>query len=253
VTIREVVDLLAEQHAELEGLLAGRDDAEWRRPTPCEGWTVADVVLHLAQTDEFAIASAEHRLPPVEERDEWVIGNGNTVDDAAGDMVAAERDQPTAAIHERWRSGAERLRAALRAVGPHERVNWVVGDFSVRTLTTTRLAETWIHTGDVAHAFGVEPQADDRLWHIARLAWRTLPYAFSRAGRELRGPVAFALDAPGEGRWDLVPSAEPATSVHGPALDLCLVAARRLDPADSTLRAEGTDADAVLELVRTYA
>ena len=214
---------------------------------------MADVVLHLAQTDEFAVASAEQRLPPVEERDKWVIGNGNTVDDAAGDLVAAERDQPPGAIHERWRTGAERLRAALRAVGPHERVNWVVGEVSVRTLTTTRLAETWIHTGDVAHAFDAEPQVDDRLWHIARLAWRTLPYAFSRAGREMHGPVAFALGAPDEGRWDLVPSGEPVTSVHGPALDLCLVAARRLDPADSALRAEGPDADAVLELVRTYA
>lgn len=251
--IHPVIDLLAEQHAELDGLLAGRDDAAWHCPTPCDGWSVADVVLHLAQTDELAVASAEGRLPPVQERDQWVIGSGTTVDDAAGAMVAAERDQPPTVIHERWRSGAERLRAALRAVGPHERVHWVVGELSVRTLTTTRLAETWIHTGDVAHAFGVEPQVDDRLWHIARLAWRTLPYAFERAGRELHGPVAFALDAPDGGRWDLVPNGEPVTSVHGPALDLCLVAARRLDPADSELEAEGTDADAVLELVRTYA
>ena len=36
----------------------------------------------------------------------------------------------------------------------------------------------------------------DRLWHIARLAWRTLPYAFGRAGREPTGPVAFELRSP---------------------------------------------------------
>lgn len=212
------------------------------------------MVLHLAQTDELAVASAEGRLPPVGERDEWVIGADTTVDDAAGQMVTAERGGLSSdAIHERWLTGAARLRAALGAIGPHERVQWVVGELSVRTLTTTRLAETWIHTGDVAHAFGVHPRADDRLWHIARLAWRTLPYAFERAGRELHGPVVFSLDAPDGGRWDLVPNGEPITSVRGPALDLCLVAARRLNPADASLHAEGIDAEAVLELVRTYA
>jgi hypothetical protein len=36
-------------------------------------------------------------------------------------------------------------------------------------------------------------------------------------------------------------------------VELCLVAARRVDPADTALEAEGPDARAVLELVRTYA
>ena len=51
-------------------------------------------------------------------------------------------------------------------------------------LATTRLTETWIHAGDVLHAFGQVPAATERLWHIARLAWRTLPYAFARDGLE---------------------------------------------------------------------
>jgi hypothetical protein len=32
-------------------------DAGWQRATRCEDWTVADVILHLAQTDELALAS----------------------------------------------------------------------------------------------------------------------------------------------------------------------------------------------------
>ena len=39
----------------------------------------------------------------------------------------------------------------------------------------------------------------------------------------------------------------------GPAHDFCRVAARRMDPADSALRASGADADLVLALVRTFA
>jgi hypothetical protein len=41
--------------------------------------------------------------------------------------------------------------------------------------------------------------------------------------------------------------------IDGPAVDFCLVAARRVDPAETSLRGAGPDADAVLALVRTYA
>jgi uncharacterized protein (TIGR03084 family) len=133
------------------------------------------------------------------------------------------------------------------------RVNWVAGELSARTLVTTRLAETWIHTGDVADAFGVTLPATDRLRLIARLAWRTLPYAFSSAGRTMTGPVAFRLVAPDGGSWDFVPEEPPLTTITGPAVELCDVAARRVEASATSLRGEGPDSDDVLALVRTYA
>jgi uncharacterized protein (TIGR03084 family) len=120
-------------------------------------------------------------------------------------------------------------------------------------LATTRLAETWIHTGDVADAFDVGLDRAPRLRHIARLAWRTIPYAFARAGRELSGPVAFELQGPNGDEWTFVPDDAPATTIRGDGIELCLVAARRVDPADTSLKGEGPDAAGVLELVRTYA
>jgi hypothetical protein len=33
-------------------ILFGLDDARWQAPSAAAGWTVADVVLHLAQTEE---------------------------------------------------------------------------------------------------------------------------------------------------------------------------------------------------------
>src|SRR5260370_39838048 len=60
----DILTALAEQDDELDGLLAGLDEAGWARPSRCEGWTVADVVLHLAQTDEMTVASAERRFTP---------------------------------------------------------------------------------------------------------------------------------------------------------------------------------------------
>jgi hypothetical protein len=106
----------------------------------------------------------------------------------------------------------------------------------------------------VADGVGVTLEPGDRLRHVARLAWRTLPYAFGRAGRTLTGPVAFELTGPSGDPWTLAPDGEDAvTTIRGDGIELCLVAARRLDPADTELSGDGPDVDAVLELVRTYA
>jgi uncharacterized protein (TIGR03084 family) len=129
----------------------------------------------------------------------------------------------------------------------------VAGDLAAITLAATRLAELWIHAGDVAAGLGRELEATGRLRPIARLAWRTVPYAFSRAGRTLSGPVALSLTAPDGTTWEFTPDGPATTTVTGPALDFCLVAARRLHSSDSALAATGPDGDAVLELVRTFA
>ena len=249
----DVVDALAEQHADLRALLSGVDDEGARRESRCEGWTVADVVLHLAQSDELAIASITGVVP--ENAGGTILGidvNITSTDEWAEASVAQQRDTPWAAVRERWERSAARLVEAARDADPHERVTWVVGKLSVRSLVTTRLAEGWIHTGDVAYAFGRAPDASDRLWHIARLAWRTLPYAFASAGRDAPAPVAFELRGPGGEPW-VFTDGNVENVISGDALELCLVAARRVEPAATSLQAKGPDAAAVLELVRTYA
>ena len=251
----QILRALDEQDDELDGILAGLDDAGWAQPSRCPGWSIGDVVLHLAQTDEMGRASAERRLSERAAR----FGNAPgipadaSVDDLAGLAVEAERGRPPAEIHQRWRQARAAQAKALAACEPGTRVPWVNGELAAITLATTRLAEHWIHTGDVADAVGRPPTATDRLQPIARLAWRTIPYAFAQAGRPLAGPVAVVLTAPGGARWEFIPDEPPATTITGPALDFCLVAARRVDPQATALEATGADADAVLDLVRTFA
>jgi uncharacterized protein (TIGR03084 family) len=244
---------LTAQHAELADLLAGLDDVDWARPSRCDGWSVADVVLHLAQTDEMALGSATGRFEEMLARLTDGAGPAGTVDEGADAMVGRERGQPGDAVRDRWQSGADTLVGALAAADPHDRVTWVAGPLSIRTLVTTRLAETWVHTGDVAAVFGKDVAPTARLEHIARLAWRTVPYAFARAGRALAGPVAFELRGPSGEHWSFVPEQAPVTTIRGDAGELCLLATQRVRPAATGLRGDGPDADAVLGLVRTYA
>jgi len=137
-------------------------------------------------------------------------------------------------------------------VDPDERVWWVVGDMAARTLASTRIAETWIHTEDVAIGLGVDLPGTDRLWHICRLVHRTLPYAFERADRPVPGSVRFALTSPTGEPWSFGADDAP-TVIEGPALDLCRVAGQRLTAAETALVGRGPDAEGVLALMRTFA
>src|SRR4051794_31172960 len=251
-----VVTALAGQQAELTGILSSLDDAGWQQPSRCEGWTVADVVLHLAQTNEMAIASVDGTFAEYLAEVGRQLGDAPqaNVDDGAALMVAKERGRPLDELKSRWQSSVDGFLDRVDDADFHKRVMWVAGELSIRTLVTTRLAETWIHTGDVADGVGIDLEPDERLKHIARLAWRTLPYAFARdGGRQLSGPVAFELTGPNREPWEFIPDETPLTTIRGSGADLCLVAARRIDPSDADLTGEGPDADAVLKLVRTYA
>lgn len=244
---------LSQQHTELADLLVSLQPDDWQRPTRCPGWSVADVVLHLAQTDEMAVASLEGRVGAFMAQQLEGQPPAANVDDGAALMVERERGITPPQLLERWTTASSTLDAMLAQSDGHKRVTWVAGELSVRTLATTRLAECWIHAGDVAEAVGVRLQPGERLRHVARLAWRTLPYAFAREGKRLSGPVAFELTGPGGEPWTFRPDAEPVTVVRGDGVELCMVAARRAAPSETGLTAEGADAGEVLELVRTYA
>ncbi|HKY75457.1 MAG TPA: maleylpyruvate isomerase family mycothiol-dependent enzyme [Acidimicrobiia bacterium] len=252
-----ILTALAEQVAELDGLVRDLDEAGLALPSRCPGWSISDVLVHLAQTNEMTVASAEGRFT----EEAAAFGNragsvppGSDIDDLAGLAVAADRGAPGKEVYDRWRASSAAQAAALGACEAGTRLPWVAGDLAAITLATTRLAETWIHTGDVAAGLGRDMTvATDRLRPIARLAWRTLPYAFARAGKTMAGPVALRLTGPDGTIWEFDPNEPAATTVSGPALDFCLLAARRVAPSQTALVATGPDGAAVLELVRTFA
>lgn len=247
---RDVLDDLAAEQERLAGILAGLEDGQWRQESGAAGWSVADVVLHLAQTEELVVATVTG--DPLAEAGAggtgWVAGGA--VDDTADRFVREQRAEPGEVLV-RWDTARRAALAALRDADPARAVPWVATPLRPRTLATTRLAEHWAHGLDVAEPLGIALLDTDRLWHVARLAHRTLPYAFALAG--LDAPeVRCELTGPDGGAWAFGPAGAP-TTVRGPAGDFCRVAARRLAPGRSSLRAEGPSAGEVLTLVRTYA
>nr|MDT0666958.1 maleylpyruvate isomerase N-terminal domain-containing protein [Micromonospora sp. DSM 115978] len=81
----DIFDDLAAEQQRLETFLEVLDEADWAAPSGAPGWSVADVVLHLAQTEEAVVASTSSgELGQVD----WT--GGRTVDQAADDWVRAE-------------------------------------------------------------------------------------------------------------------------------------------------------------------
>jgi uncharacterized protein (TIGR03084 family) len=245
-----VFDDLAAEQERLESILVGLDQAQWASASGAAGWTIADVVLHLGQSEELVTASIEGRdlrVAPGAQAE-------TTTEERAAAMVRAQRQEDASArvVFERWRQARLAALAALRGADQDKPVQWVAGAVKPATLATTRLTEHWAHGMDITGPLGIDFPDTERLRHVAWLAHRTLPYALSLGG-EPPVVVRFELTAPnGSEVWRFGPG-DAGSAVSGPAGELCRVAVRRLDPASSALQVDGPDGAVALRWLRTYA
>jgi uncharacterized protein (TIGR03084 family) len=237
-----IFDDLETEQDRLAQILSALTPSQWLTESGARGWTVADVVLHLAQSDDGVVTSVSGG---------GSLTRGGDVDDWAAAMVTAEQATPDV-VFARWNTARARALEALRDASADAQVEWIVTSMKPATLATTRLAETWAHGLDITGPLGITYPDTARLRHVAWLAVRTLPYALTRAGATA-APVRFELTAPdGEGTWTYGPN-DASSVITGPAGSLCRVAAQRLSPADADLTLTGPSAATVLAAIRTYA
>lgn len=247
--MREILDDLTDQWDALDAVVADLADADWDRPTPAEDWAVRDQIAHLAHYDERAATA-------VTDPDAFGAEVATLLadPDALRDWdVAQGRSESPAELLARWRSGREHLHTVLAPLDPATRVVWYGPAMSAKSFATARLMETWAHGVDVTDTFGIAPEATDRLRHVAHIAVRAVPWSFTVHGLDVPdAPIRFELDAPSGDRWTWGPD-DASDVVRGTALDLCLVAVQRRNPADVGLDVTGETARAWLEIAQAYA
>jgi len=242
----KILDDLEAEMDRLEALLDHLTPQQWASPSAAQGWSVADVVLHLAQTEEGVV----YTLNSADRPDAFERGD-TPLDDAVDEAVRAQRASADA-IFERWRAARRAAVAALRQADPDRRVPWAATPLRPQVLATTRLAEHWAHGLDIVTPLDLPFPDTDRLRHIAWLGHRTLPYAFAVEGLEPH-EVRCELTAPdGTTVWRYGPDDADST-ITGAAGEFCRVGARRLKPEDTTLVAEGPHAAEALRVLRNYA
>jgi uncharacterized protein (TIGR03084 family) len=246
-TIGDLVDDLSAEQTVLQSLCADLSEDDWLTPTAARGWDVRDTISHLADTDEIAMDTMDDgprslnrfvtQLASAKDVTLWGVLRGRR---RSGAEVLAWWERTSAAELERLRS----LESA--------RIPWGIG-MGRPAFVTARLMEAWAHGLDVHAAVG-EPMVDtDRLRHIAFLATRALPYAFSFAGRPLpAAPLRVELVLPSGAPWTHGP-ADAADRITGPAGEYCRVFVQRIPLSSApNLVATGAGARDALEVARAF-
>jgi uncharacterized protein (TIGR03084 family) len=244
----EIFDDLETEYERLDRIFAGLSAADWASASACAGWSVVDVLLHLAQSEETVVATVTGtpvmpgRLAPDRE--------GLSVDEAMDRWVEAERAGPEV-VYPRWQAARHKSVEVLRDADPDKASAWASAPLRPATMATTRLAEHWAHALDITGPLGIDYPDSARLRHIARLAFRTLPYAFQVAG-EQPGLVRVELSTP-DGEILRHGPDEAESVITGPVGAFCRVGAQRLKPEESGLTATGPHGPAALRVLRNYA
>jgi uncharacterized protein (TIGR03084 family) len=243
--MREILaDLVAEQQT-LDQVLQRAPDRDWKRKTPATGWSVQDVISHLAWSEERALRAIEGDKTLLKE-----VKAYSGIDAYNETGIALGRTKRPQEVIEWWRHSRAAVVDALSHSSSDVRIKWLAGPISARTFATARLMETWAHGLDITSALGREVVDTARLRHIAWLGWKTLPFAFKGVGKPYPAPIRVELVGPGYARWVFGPEGSDQI-VRGSAGDWCRLVVRRLDGTGS-LTATGDTAAAALEIARAY-
>ena len=254
--MREILsDLVAEQQS-LDQFLQRIHERDWKLPTPARGWSIHDTVSHLAYTETFAAAAIAGgksviAAAQIDDIDTWTK--------RGVDEGRAKRYQE---VIEWWRNGRAAVVDALSHMDAKERIPWIYSSMSAKGFASLRLMETWAHGLDIRAAMEgrlaldddeEEPEVDTpRLYHVAWLAHRMLPFAFDQAGETYPAHgIRVQLMGPRYVRWDFGPE-DTDSVIKGMAAEFCRVAVRRMDVADTGLKAIGEDAETALQVLRAY-
>ncbi|MFJ9766610.1 TIGR03084 family metal-binding protein [Streptomyces erythrochromogenes] len=241
---------LRDEGRELDSLVAGLPAADWARPTPAPGWTVAHQIAHLHWTDRASLLSLTDATGFGVMVEEALKAPDSFVDDGAREGAGL----PPAELLVRWRGTRDTLAQALATASPDTRFPWYGPPMKAASMASARLMETWAHGQDVADALGVRRTPTARLRHVARIGVRARDYAYAVRGLPApEGEFRVALTAPdGAQVWAYGPPQAPQR-ITGPALDFCLLVTQRAHRADLDLTATGPDADRWLDIAQAFA
>ena len=156
VSTAEGIELIAAETGRLKEYLRGAGPDEWRRDSPCEGWTVGDVAGHLGWAAEFfadaisqgrsGVTSAPEGLPevgsmPPAEIPEFIARMAREYHRSAGDNLA-----------EAFASSVDRLSGIFSIM---EEDDWSKECWTFRgpqpalAYVTIRISEVVIHSWDI--------------------------------------------------------------------------------------------------------
>lgn len=242
-----VVRDLRDEASSLGELLASLDRADWSTPTPAAGWDVADQVIHLGLFDRRCMWSmTDEKSFRSDLKEMMATGGIDALHDRHRGMAPGE-------LLEWWRAGVDDLLAAAATVDMKQRCAWYGPSMSARSMLTARYMETWAHGLDVADGLGRVREDTDRIYHVAHIGVRAMPFAFVTNGlAPPEGEVYVELRSPGGSHWSWG-SPDAASSVRGTAAGFCRVVTQRRHLNDCGLAVVGEPAAQWMSIAQAFA
>ncbi|OXM45049.1 TIGR03084 family metal-binding protein [Amycolatopsis alba] len=237
---------LVAEGEELDALVSAA--ADWSKPTPAAGWTIAHQIAHLAAADANVLTAI--RTP---EAFDAVLKRVEAAGSGHADREAAEgAAEPRSALLDRWRAGRTEVAAALREIPLDQGFPWFGSQLTATLMVPLRLMETWAHGQDVFDTLGVTRRPTSRLEHVAALGVAGRELSFHAAQSPLpTEPFRVELAGPDGETWSWGPE-NAAQRVEGSALDFCLLVTRRRPRTETGLTAVGEDAGKWLDIARVF-
>jgi uncharacterized protein (TIGR03083 family) len=219
--------------AAMDALLASAVDDDWSRII-VEGWTLQELVAHLAAKDGLLAASVGAPVlgPPIGAVDSM---------SRTGDVQAYERARSPEQTRRDWRAQADALCRHLAGLPSATPATLDGMELGISDHILARSLETWIHTADAAQTAGIR-LPDPIAGHIrptADLCARLLPWTMLFGGLDGTGrTLHLTLTGEGGGEWrvalgveDAEPG-EPDTHITADVVKFCFLLGGRGDPSD---------------------
>jgi len=183
-------DLYDAEAARLDAYFASLDQAAWQRPSRCEGWSVRDVLAHLAGQEAYNHACLDGTVPELFDRLRRE-GVGEDLDRVNDWMVRQRRDLPVAEVLAEWREANALTRRRMRELGRDATLATAAGPYPAGRQAFHYASELATHGDDIG--VPVAPEEEPR-----RTAWRAevARMALAEQGRPVTvtpGPQGFEV------------------------------------------------------------
>jgi uncharacterized protein (TIGR03083 family) len=139
-------ELMATEASRLDQFFSSAGAADWSKPTRCEGWSVRDVLAHLAASEDYNRACLDGSVQQFLAE----VGAKGAVDLASANDIGIREldDRSPEQILETWRARSAENREAFRARGDGD-VDSSVGAYPARWQAFHLAFELATHADDV--------------------------------------------------------------------------------------------------------